>query len=32
MKDLFVSLYKVIKEITVTVCNELFVFIKQQFS
>jgi len=32
MKDLFISLYKVIKEIVTTVGKELFVFIKQQFS
>ncbi len=32
MKDLFISLYKVIKEIVRTVGKELLVFFKQQFS
>ncbi len=32
MKDLFVSLYKVLKEIVNTVGKELLVYIKQPFS
>ncbi|GMN08434.1 hypothetical protein MTsPCn5_38230 [Croceitalea sp. MTPC5] len=32
MKDLFVSLYSVLKEIIVTVGKELWSFIKQKFS